>query len=669
MKRLLSRIPVTVSVPFLLSIPLLLASAILITVASVQSRTTTRTLVSQSMTQLHGRIEQRVGDLLSLPRRVSALNARLVRQGRLDPRDPRGWRQTLADECHAFEMLSAIAWGSEDGRATWVARYAGEERLFYGIKDDRTGTTADEYVLDDDGTVAGDLFNRIEFDPRTRPWYRTPADAGKPTWTSPYVWVGGDPSIPPTLSIAYGWPIHTADGTLQGALESEITLVELSDFLESLEIAGRGVVMIIDDDGLLMANSGGAPVTRGSDVVPARVSEHPIIAGAAARLAGVGRLSAGAEEVVVDLDDERWWLRVSRLRHETGLDWTIATVVPQRHFMAAVVAARRRSVWIVLAAVVVTAVLGIGIALFMVRPLLVLESHAKRIGEGDLETRLQLHLTPELARLSDSINEMTDGLRDRMRLRKSLELAMQVQQNLLPADSPRVKGLDIAGHSTYCDETGGDYYDFLDVVGLSETGVGVAVADVMGHGIAAAMLMANARGILRSRSCVSESLADLLTHVNGLLAHDTGGTRFMTMLLLVVEADERVARWASAGHGPPLVYDPSADAFLELEGGGLPLGTTPDVRYEQYEITSLRPGMILLAATDGVWEAPDAEGRRFGKERVREQIRRTSDLGAEAIGAELRQSLADFMGATAQEDDATIVLVKIRPQSLSWAAR
>jgi sigma-B regulation protein RsbU (phosphoserine phosphatase) len=658
MKRFFSRIPATVAMPALLVLPLLLVSGVLITVATVRLGATTGELVSQNMTQIHRRIEQRVGDVLSLPRQVTEINVGLIEQGRLDADDPRSWQETLARESRAFEILSAITWGDETGRSTWVARYAGETRLVYAIKDGRTGSHIEEFLLDDDGAITGGLFNHYEFDPRVRPWYRTPADAGRPVWTLPFVWVGGDPSIEPTLGISYGRPVYGDDGALVGVIDSELTLDDMSDFLKSLEIAESGVVFITDENGLLMANSAGAKVTKGTEVLAAVESENDVIAAAATRLGG--DVPVGGHEQVMGIGGERWWLRISRMEHETGLAWTISTLVPEREFMGAIAAARRRSIAIVITAVVVTALLGVGLALLMVRPLLNLEAHARRIGEGDLDTELALHQSPELTRLSKSINDMTAGLRDRIRLRRSLELAMQVQQSLLPSGSPRIKGLDIAGHSTYCDETGGDYYDFLEVTGLTGNSVAVALGDVMGHGVAAAMLMATARGILRSSCRVGGSLADLLTHLNELLAHDTGGKRFMTMLLMIVEVENRKVRWASAGHGPPTVYDPVADEYLDLEGGDLPLGLVADVQYEEYEIPDLPPGAVVLAATDGVWEAPGPDGDRYGMERVFEQIRRTHALPAEEIAEKLRHTLAEYMGQEAQEDDVTFVVLRVQ---------
>ena len=184
-------------------------------------------------------------------------------------------------------------------------------------------------------------------------------------------------------------------------------------------------------------------------------------------------------------------------------------------------------------------------------------------------------------------------------MRKSLSLAMEVQRNLLPSESPSFRGLDITGHSTYCDETGGDYYDFLDVIDADEDSAVIAVGDVMGHGVAAAMLMATARGILRSRCSVRGSLSDFLVHLNSMLVPDTGGYRFMTMLLMTVNGRTREIRWSSAGHGAPLVYDPVEDAFVELEGASLPLGLVAGTEYEEYVHQGLPPGSLLLVATDG----------------------------------------------------------------------
>src|SRR5262249_23938033 len=160
---------------------------------------------------------------------------------------------------------------------------------------------------------------------------------------------------------------------------------------------------------------------------------------------------------------------------------------------------------------------------------------------------------------------------DRLRLRHSLGVAMEVQQRLLPAGAPQVRGLDVAGHSTYCDETGGDYYDFLVLDKAAPDVVLVALGDVMGHGGAAALVMAGVRAVLRDRAA-GGSLAELMSRLNQVIAADHHGDRFMTMHLSVIEGGTRTMRWVSAGHDPAIVFDPSADRFEEVGEGELPLG-------------------------------------------------------------------------------------------------
>ncbi len=297
----------------------------------------------------------------------------------------------------------------------------------------------------------------------------------------------------------------------------------------------------------------------------------------------------------------------------------------------------------------------------LTKPILALVDHVRGISEGDLETEIKIRQTPELVQLSDEINSMTAGLRDRMQLRQSLALAMDVQQNLLPAEAPTVKGLDIAGHSTYCDETGGDYYDYLDVIGLSDAAVAVALGDVVGHGVAAAMLMATARGILVSHCDETASLSELMTHMNDHLVKDVGidTGRFMTMLLMIVDSEAGELRWASAGHDAPILYDLTDDAFVEFELGGVPLGVLEGQQYSEHQLSNVRAGQVCLAGTDGIWEAENEAGDMYGKDRLREFIRRNAKLSADELSEELCDELRTFCGESKQRDDITFVIVKV----------
>jgi sigma-B regulation protein RsbU (phosphoserine phosphatase) len=283
----------------------------------------------------------------------------------------------------------------------------------------------------------------------------------------------------------------------------------------------------------------------------------------------------------------------------------------------------------------------------------------ERVGGGDLEAKANLGGSCEFRQLSEALNQMIADLRDRLRLRHSLSVAMDVQKRLLPAGPPDVCGLDVAGHSTYCDETGGDYYDFLVLDKTAPNAVLVALGDVMGHGVAAALVMAGARAVVRDRADATGSLAALVARLNRLLSADHGGDRFMTMHLSIIDAQACSMRWVSAGHDPALVYDPTTDRFEEVGQGDLPLGVVDDTDYTEHTYGPLREGQLILVSTDGVWEMPDAKGEQFGKERLREVIRAVAGSSAATISQTLCNRLLEFRGDQKAVDDVTFVIVKV----------
>jgi sigma-B regulation protein RsbU (phosphoserine phosphatase) len=287
-------------------------------------------------------------------------------------------------------------------------------------------------------------------------------------------------------------------------------------------------------------------------------------------------------------------------------------------------------------------------------------AYFNKIGRGQLDHELKLEYSTEFVDLSKKINAMTANLRDHMRLRNSLALAQEVQQNLLPSGTPSIKGLDIAAYATYCDETGGDYYDFLKIAGQPDTTATIVVGDVVGHGVAAAMLMATARGILLSRCRTPGSLAELLAHLNNQLVNDTGDGRFMTMLLMTVDAERKEMRWASAGHDTPFVYDPAEDRFHEITGSNMSLGLQKKVAYDEHIFTDVKPDQVYMASTDGLWEAFNKNEEMFGKDRVRDLIRRSADLSAAEICDRMKVELSNFLEDTNPDDDLTFVILKVK---------
>jgi serine phosphatase RsbU (regulator of sigma subunit) len=228
----------------------------------------------------------------------------------------------------------------------------------------------------------------------------------------------------------------------------------------------------------------------------------------------------------------------------------------------------------------------------------------------------------------------------------ALNVAQEVQQSLLPQHPPKEKRFDMAGSSLYCDETGGDYYDYIELPHMGSDTYAIVVGDVSGHGISSALLMAGVRAYLRGRVTQAGSVAEMITDVNRLVSADTIETnQFMTLFFLVMEAQTGRITWVRAGHDPALLYSPD------------PLGVEESWQYRDCTKT-LRPGQILVLTTDGVLEAHDEKGEMFGRNRVKEIIRRYAGLGAEGIRLAIIDAVTAFRGEAHQEDDITLVVLK-----------
>jgi len=296
----------------------------------------------------------------------------------------------------------------------------------------------------------------------------------------------------------------------------------------------------------------------------------------------------------------------------------------------------------------------------IIAPVSQLERAMARVESGDFSAFVAVDTNDELGALAEHFNQMTEGLKERYRLQRSLDLAKEVQQNLLPREDPVVEGLDVAGQSIYCDETGGDYFDYLSSSEWGPDKFGVLIGDVSGHGIPSALLMATARAFMRQRSSRSGSMAEVVSDVNRQLTRDVEETgRFMTLFYLMIDMAARNMSWVRAGHDPAVWYDPVTEQFEELHGEGMALGVDENLQFVQYQKSGLKAGQILLLSTDGLWETQNPAGSMFGKDRIYEIIRQKSDASAREILDSIVLTLESFRQNQEPEDDITLVVIKI----------
>jgi sigma-B regulation protein RsbU (phosphoserine phosphatase) len=339
------------------------------------------------------------------------------------------------------------------------------------------------------------------------------------------------------------------------------------------------------------------------------------------------------------------------LKHFEQVHQTLHSLVKEQWLFTGVVA---------IGVILLLFLAGLWFAHAMIRPLFVMVEAVKRLAKGDFSARIDINTGDERDLLAKSFNEMVPQLKDRMQMRKSLEVAKEIQQNLLPQAIPNLRGFDIAAKSVYCDETGGDYFDFFPCEDDHCSRFGIAVGDVTGHGVGAALLMATARALIRGLVTRPENLADCLTQVNSLLSTDVRDTgRFMSLFFLMIEEGSRNISWVRAGHDPAILFDPARETVEELMGPGMVLGVEEDYCYEQVDKGIETAGTIIFIGTDGIWEAHNFKGELFGKDRLYQIIRDNADKSAGAIQGAVLDAVGKFRGSVPQEDDITLVVIKI----------
>ena len=281
----------------------------------------------------------------------------------------------------------------------------------------------------------------------------------------------------------------------------------------------------------------------------------------------------------------------------------------------------------------------------------------ERVSRGDLSNLVPVATNDEFGLIAAHTNSMIQGLRHRIRLISALKLAEEVQRNLLPTHAPKIPGLDISGISIYCDETGGDYYDYLT---FPDGRLGIVVADASDHGVSAALHMTTARAFLLYGTQNVDGLAGLIDDINRHLVRDGLQTgRFVSLFLLEIDPKQKSLRWVRAGHEPALLYEPGANEFQQLSGEGIVLGADGDYRFQAYSRHQWVPGSVVVIATDGVHESRNKEDRMFGRERLHEIVRRHHMETAGSIQTVILKELENFRGSAALEDDVTLVVAKL----------
>ncbi len=244
--------------------------------------------------------------------------------------------------------------------------------------------------------------------------------------------------------------------------------------------------------------------------------------------------------------------------------------------------------------------------------------------------------------------------REKERMMRDLVMAQQIQKSLLPRENPSLPGMDIAGRNVSAHEVGGDYFDFIP---LENDLLAIALGDVSGKGIPAALLMSNVHATLRSQARTSSCATECICQVNRLLYSCTDSEKFVTLFYGVLDPNRNVFRYTNAGHNPPILIDPKG-GYTTLDVGGIVLAAVPQFPYQEGEVRFI-PGQILVLYSDGVTEAANEQEEQFGEERLIQTILQNTSLSAATMCDQIIEAVRLFSSTRPHQDDITLVVAKI----------
>jgi sigma-B regulation protein RsbU (phosphoserine phosphatase) len=284
---------------------------------------------------------------------------------------------------------------------------------------------------------------------------------------------------------------------------------------------------------------------------------------------------------------------------------------------------------------------------------------------GDWTHRVRVERRDQLGALGESFNDMTGSIsglleesKKRQRLENELSIASEVQNQLFPQKMPSVGGVELEAICKAARTVSGDYYDFIQ---LSPTHLAIALADISGKGISAALLMASLQAALRSQLLAAGSemmsTAELVARLNMHMVLNTADDRFATFFIAVYDSATRTLRYTNAGHLPGFLI--SNGTSKHLDKGGMVLGVVEDYVYEEGSV-KVPPNALLVQYSDGLVEPENVYGEEFGIRRLQEAAIRVQSSAPGVVGQSLMVAAEEWAGTPEQADDMTVIVARLR---------
>ena len=492
-------------------------------------------------------------------------------------------------------------------------------------------------------------------------WFQLPVQMRRAVWTEPYYDAGGGRIVMATYAV----PVHLGNDPVpvSAVVGGDVSLYWLTRLLEGLDLGDTGYAFLVSQTGAFIAHPNPDFILNESIFSVAEARDDPRLRAIGRRMIA-GKVGYVAFDGVMSLTpDALSWLAYLPIP-STG--WSLGIVYPDSEINADVVALNRIQWGIALLGITALLVVAMLIARTITRPLRVLDAATQALARGELDAPLpRAKGRDEIARLTASFGHMRDDLRQyidelrvttaaRERIESELRIAASIQMSLLPRTFPpypRRNDLELNALLVPAREVGGDFYDFFL---LDDDHLCLAIADVSGKGVPAALLMAVTRSFLRSFAREGGSPGQILATLNDELSADNEACMFVTMFLAAVDLRTGAVCYASAGHNRPFVGG-SASGVTQLPRiKGMALGARAGIVYDEGLLT-LAPGDVLYLYTDGVSEAMSALDEVYSEERLGEDLARLCAASCSDILRALLVILDEHAEGAEQSDDITMM--------------
>jgi sigma-B regulation protein RsbU (phosphoserine phosphatase) len=542
------------------------------------------------------------------------------------------------------------------------------------------GDLTSVYVATDSGIMRSYPWSgswEMGYDPRDRSWFSAAKKAGNTVWTGPYVDESGH-----GLIVTCSYAVATKYGTW--VVAADITTDQLNRYT-NLTMGGKGYTVLMDSAGNIISRPGlSANGTRWNE---AFLTENVYNSGNAGLIAVGKNMTAGKNGLErVRVNDNEIFVAYAPVK---ALNWSFAVSMPGEEIVAPIAitsekiasstldtaqhiekqTGRIRDIFAGLFCLllIIVIVLSVFLARVITRPVEALIGGTTALGRGDLDYRVSIRTGDEFEELADSFNRMSADLKasiadlrrttaEKERYAKELEIAKEIQESFLPESTPEIPGMEIAAVTVPAMEIGGDLYDFIPVC---DGRWGLAIADVSGKGVSAALFMALSRTLIHASGSAEIDPSVALRRANRLIYEDAKSSMFITVFYGVLDAERLEFSYVNAGHNPPFLLRGDPAVVRPLPGRGIALGVVPEVDIPRSEL-ELEHGDLIAMFTDGVTEAFNGQDEPFGEERLSGFLLANRSRPLAEIIPALLDEIKKFCGSTPQSDDITLVLVKVK---------